>query len=263
MSDPVLYIGNKNYSSWSFRPWIGMRGRPLPLRRSWCRSTWATATRPSKRSLPPARCRFLSMGLTIWESLAILDHVARKHPESGLWPEDPGRRSQAMAMSAEMMSSFHGAQIGLPDEHAPRTHGPFRSPGDQADVARIQSLWNTCLEDYGGPFLFGSFSIADAMFAPVVNRLDVYDLRQRRRRRNTWTRSRHSRLAGMGRGRSGRALDRRRGRGLTPRPEPNQALGPGVKKILCTRWSNPGNAMYKLGKFPKSTCVSFGPWVGR
>jgi glutathione S-transferase len=175
MSDPVLYIGNKNYSSWSFRPWIGMRVAAISFEEKLVPFDMGNGNPAFKAFSPTGKVPVLvDNGQTIWESLAILDHVARKHPDSGLWPEDPGRRSQAMAMSAEMMTSFLALRAACPmNMRRPRRPIPLTS-AIQADVARIQSLWNTCLDDYGGPFLLGSFSVADAMFAPVVNRLDVY-----------------------------------------------------------------------------------------
>ncbi len=112
--------------------------------------------------------------VTIWESLAILDHVARKHPGSGLWPENQSDRSKAMAMSAEMMSSYAALRSACPMNMRRESKPISTTPAILADVARIQALWTGCLEQSGGPFLFGAFSIADAMFAPVVNRLDVY-----------------------------------------------------------------------------------------
>ena len=112
--------------------------------------------------------------VTVWESLAILDHVARKHPASGLWPQNPADRTRAMAMSSEMVSSFPALRSACP-MNMRRERKPIETtPAILADVARIQALWSNCLENSGGPFLFGAFSIADAMFAPVVNRLDIY-----------------------------------------------------------------------------------------
>ncbi|MCY0092585.1 glutathione S-transferase family protein [Hoeflea ulvae] len=175
MTDPVLYIGNKNYSSWSFRPWIGLRATGIAFEERLVPFDMA-AGNPAFRSFSPTgKVPVLIDGdLTIWESLAILDHAARSHPEAGLWPENPAHRSMAMAMSAEMMSSFPALRSACP-MNMRRTRRPIEvTPALQADVDRIQSLWSDCLRQSGGPFLFGRFSIADAMFAPVVNRLDVY-----------------------------------------------------------------------------------------
>ena len=113
-------------------------------------------------------------GVTVWESLAILDHVARKHPDTGLWPDDPALRSKAMAMGAELASSFQALRGACPMNMRRKRQAIATTPAILANVARIQSLWSESLKQSGGPFLLGGFSIADAMFAPVVNRLDVY-----------------------------------------------------------------------------------------
>lgn len=175
MAAPVLYIGNKNYSSWSFRPWIGMRTAGIAFEETLVPFDMAAGNPAFRAFSPTGKVPVLVDGdLTIWESLAILDHVARKHPETNLWPENFNDRSRAMAMSSEMVSSFPALRSACP-MNMRRDRKPVEtSPAILADVARIQQLWTGCLESSGGPFLFGGFSIADAMFAPVVNRLDVY-----------------------------------------------------------------------------------------
>lgn len=175
MADPVLYIGNKNYSSWSFRPWIGMRVAGIAFQEILVPFDMAAGNPAFKAFSPTGKVPVLvDDGLTVWESLAILDHVARTHPQSGLWPDDGTFRSKAMAMSAEMMSSFQALRSACP-MNMRRVRQPIETtPAILADVARIQTLWSECLAESGGPFLFGGFSVADAMFAPVVNRLDVY-----------------------------------------------------------------------------------------
>jgi glutathione S-transferase len=174
---PILYIGNKNYSSWSFRPWLGMTvsgiafdERLVPFN--------ANAKNPDfAKFSPTSQVPALVDGdETIWQSLAILDHVARKHPEAGLWPEDDKARSQAMAISCEMLSSFFALREACPMNMRRARAGISVTPEISADVSRIETIWSTCLEANGGPFLFGTFTLADAMFAPVVNRFDVYDL---------------------------------------------------------------------------------------
>ena len=112
--------------------------------------------------------------LKIPESLAILDHVARKFPDSGLWPTDPILRSRAMAMSCEMIGGFSALRNACPMNIR---KVPVKLAVDAAvlsDVARIEKVWEEALASSGGPFLCGAFSIADAMFAPVVNRLEIY-----------------------------------------------------------------------------------------
>ncbi|MGJ8572396.1 MAG: glutathione S-transferase family protein [Hoeflea sp.] len=175
MTGPVLYIGNKNYSSWSFRPWIGMRTTGIDFEEKLVPFDMAAGNPEFKAFSPTGKVPVLvDADLTVWESLAILDHVARKHPASGLWPENPADRTRAMAMSSEMASSFPALRSACP-MNMRRERKPIpTTPAILADVARIQALWSHCLEASGGPFLFGAFSIADAMYAPVVNRLDVY-----------------------------------------------------------------------------------------
>ena len=175
MSDPVLYIGNKNYSSWSFRPWIGLRVAAIPFEERLVPFDMAQGNVAFKAFSPSGKVPVLvEDGITIWESLAILDHMARKHQDSGLWPHDPVMRSRAMAMSAEMLFSFQALRTACPmNMRRPRREIAL-TPAILSDVARIQTLWSESLALSGGPFLLGGFSIADAMFAPVVNRLDVY-----------------------------------------------------------------------------------------
>ncbi|MBW3096588.1 glutathione S-transferase family protein [Pseudohoeflea coraliihabitans] len=170
-----LYIGNKNYSSWSFRPWIGLRHAGIPFEEV---QLWFDHDHghPEIRAMSPSgKVPVLADGdLVLPESLAILDHVARKLPETGLWPADPLWRSRAMAMACEMATGFSALRAACP-MNMRRTPAPIKTGAEVAgDVARIKTLWGKALADSGGPFLCGSFSIADAMFAPVVNRFVVY-----------------------------------------------------------------------------------------
>ena len=175
MTEPVLYIGNKNYSSWSFRPWIGMRTAGIAFTEELVPFDMAAGNPAFKAFSPTGKVPILIDGdVTIWESLAILDHVARKQPSSNLWPEELADRSKAMAMSSEMVSSFPALRSACPMSMRRQRKAIDVTPAILADVERIQTLWSECLARSGGPFLFGTFSIADAMYAPVVNRLDVY-----------------------------------------------------------------------------------------
>lgn len=171
-----LYIGNKNYSSWSFRPWIGMRQTGIDFEEVQLWFDFPAGNPEIKALSPTGKVPLLEDGgLLIQESLAILDHVARKFPETGLWPADPLWHSRAMAMACEMAAGFHALRGTC---HMNIRRAPSKIAVNDAilaDVARIETLWATSLTDSGGPFLCGDFSIADAMFAPVVNRLDVYD----------------------------------------------------------------------------------------
>ncbi|MFN3226474.1 MAG: glutathione S-transferase family protein [Hyphomicrobiales bacterium] len=173
---PILYIGNKNYSSWSFRPWLGMTVAGIAFEERLVRFN-ADARNPDYAEFSPTSQVpvLVDEDETVWQSLAILDHVARKHPETGLWPEAGRDRSHAMAIGCEMLSSFFALRAACPmNMRRPRSAIQV-TPDIVKDVERIETIWAICLDASGGPFLFGDFSLADAMYAPVVNRLDVYD----------------------------------------------------------------------------------------
>lgn len=174
---PILYIGNKNYSSWSFRPWLGMTVAGIAFEERLVPFN-ANAKNPDfAKFSPTSQVPALVDGdETIWQSLAILDHVARKNPQSGLWPDSDKDRSHAMAISCEMLSSFFALRGACPMNMRRQRSSIDVTPDIAKDVSRVEAIWSTCLQASGGPFLFGSFSLADAMFAPVVNRLDAYDL---------------------------------------------------------------------------------------
>ncbi len=175
MSGLTLYIGNKNYSSWSFRPWIGLRVAGIVFDEVLIPFDDDAGNPAIKAISPSGKVPVLREGdLLIPESLAILDHVARLHPDSGLWPADARDRTRAMVMCCHMVSGFQALRSACPmNMRRPRRAIPV-SAAVRADVTRIEQIWCDALAASGGPFLFGAFSIADAMFAPVVNRLDVY-----------------------------------------------------------------------------------------
>ncbi|TDH37601.1 glutathione S-transferase [Pseudohoeflea suaedae] len=175
MSRMKLYIGNKNYSSWSFRPWIGLRQAKIDFEEVQLWFDFPAGNPEIKALSPSGKLPLLEDGdLLIPESLAILDHVARKFPQSGLWPADPLWHSRAMAMACEMAAGFHALR-GTCHMNIRRVPSKIEvADAVLSDVARIETLWARSLAESGGPFLCGDFSIADAMFAPVVNRLDVY-----------------------------------------------------------------------------------------
>lgn len=176
-----LIIGNKNYSSWSFRPWIAMRSTGIafdeelvPLHQS------DTKQRILARS-PAGKVPVLIDGdAVVWESLAILEHLAEKFPNAGLWPRDAKSRAHARAISAEMHAGF----VPLRNHCPMNMRRPVKPRPPSAEVAanveRIDAMWSDCLarfgrgEGHGGPFLFGAFSAADAMYAPVVSRFHTY-----------------------------------------------------------------------------------------
>ena len=174
-----LVIGNKNYSSWSMRPWLALRANGIAFEEIFV-PLYTDNTADKERLLSfsasgkvPA---LIDDDDTIWDSLAIIEYVAEGFPEARLWPDDRAERAHARAISAEMHSGF----VALRSECGMNLHRPIRavalSPDAQANVARIEQIWTACRERHGGrgPFLFGTFGAADAMFAPVVHRLRTY-----------------------------------------------------------------------------------------
>lgn len=177
MARYTLVIGNKKYSSWSLRPWLVMRHAALafeeiriPLRQP------DTAARIREHS-PSGRVPVLHDGeRAIWDSLAIAEYLAERHPEAALWPADVAARALARSVSAEMHSGFQALRQHMPMHCGARFPGVGRTPEVLADIARITRSWRDCRERHGagGPLLFGTFSIADAMYAPVVLRFQTY-----------------------------------------------------------------------------------------
>jgi glutathione S-transferase len=172
----TLYIGNKNYSSWSFRPWIALTAAGIPFEEVLSPSTMRPAIHASRNSRRPARCRSAAWRRRVWQSLAIIEYVAELFPEAGLWPKERDKRAVARAVSMEMLAGFRALRNACP-MNIRRPKGKIAlADGVMADVARIETIWRDLRAHSGGPFLFGGFSGADAMFAPVVNRFETYDL---------------------------------------------------------------------------------------
>lgn len=180
-----LVIGNKVYSSWSMRPWIVMRAHALPFEETVVplRDT-STKDRILAHS-PSGKVPCLIDGdVTVWESLAIMEYLADRFPDKAIWPRDGKARAHARAVSAEMHAGFQKLRGECPmvitKRYAPRQ----RSPEVMADVARIAAVWREARENFGakakgadaGPFLYGSFTAADGMYAPVVTRLNTYSI---------------------------------------------------------------------------------------
>jgi glutathione S-transferase len=175
----TLVIGNKNYSSWSMRPWLALRANNIPFEEVFI---------PLYTDNPADKQRILSFSragkvpslvdgdITVWDSLAIIEYLAERFPEARLWPEDRAMRAHARSISAEMHSGF----VPLRSECGMNLHrpvGPIALSADaKANVARVDEIWRDCRQAYGkgGPFLFGAFTGADAMYAPVVHRFRTY-----------------------------------------------------------------------------------------
>jgi glutathione S-transferase len=177
MADIKIYLGNKNYSSWSLRPWLALKQTGaefdeelIPLGEA---NTRSTILRYSPSGRVPALIRG---GLTVWDSLAICEYLAESFPAARLWPADPAARAVARAVSAEMHSGFAALRNHLPMNM--RSSFPNRgvTPEVQADINRVTAIWRDCRKRFGagGPFLFGTFTNADAMYAPVVSRFRTY-----------------------------------------------------------------------------------------
>jgi len=173
-----LVIGNKNYSSWSMRPWLALRASNIPFEEIFIPLYTGQADKDrllsfSRSGKVPA---LIDDDLTIWDSLAIIEYLAERFPEAKLWPQDRAARAHARSVSAEMHSGF----LPLRNECGMNLHRPVGSialsEDARANIARVEEIWSDCRERYGrqGPFLFGAFSGADAMYAPVVHRFRTY-----------------------------------------------------------------------------------------
>ncbi len=172
-----LIIGNKNYSSWSFRPWLAMKGAGIAFE-----ETLIPLNAPDFKARLEAmsgagKVPVLIDGDThVWESLAILEYLAEKFPAAGLWPREPQARAHARAIASEMHAGFQVLRRDLPMN----IWRPVKArPLDAAavtDAARIDAIWSECRARFGagGPYLYGTFGAADAMYAPVVWRFHTY-----------------------------------------------------------------------------------------
>ncbi|MDP3295962.1 MAG: glutathione S-transferase family protein [Nevskia sp.] len=166
-----LVIGNKNYSSWSLRPWLALRVAGIAFEEQRIPLDEPDSKARMLAVSPAGRVPVLIDGSTvIWDSLAICEYAAERFPSSGLWPSDPLLRAKARSISAEMHSGYSGLRNAMPMNCRGRHPGKGQTPAALADIARIVELWSDALAASGGPFLFGSFTIADAFHAPVVSR---------------------------------------------------------------------------------------------
>ena len=174
----TLVIGNKNYSSWSMRPWLALKAGNIAFDEVMIPLYTGDADKQRIVNYTGSgKVPVLIDGdVTIWDSLSIIEYAAERFPQAQLWPEDRARRAHARSVSAEMHSGF----AALRDECGMNLHRPVRakqlSASARADIARIQQIWTECRERYGklGPYLFGALSSADAMYAPVVHRFRIY-----------------------------------------------------------------------------------------
>ena len=181
-----LYIGNKNYSSWSMRPWVLLTQAGIPFEEVMARFDSFAPDSDFKKIIDPVSPvgkvpALVDADLAVWDTLAIAEYLAEKFPDKQLWPADVKARARARSICAEMHSGFASLRSACPmniEASLPEI-GQLAwrdKPAVRADVARLVAMWSELLAQHGGPMLFGTFSVADAYFAPVVMRLKTYAL---------------------------------------------------------------------------------------
>ena len=182
----TLYIGNKNYSSWSMRPWVLLKQAGIPFEEVMVRFDALDADSAFKQAIqsvsPVGRVPVLvDGGFAVWDTLAIAEYAAERFPDKHLWPKDAKARARARSVCAEMHSGFSDLRTHCPmniEASLPQVGALVwrDQPAVRKDVQRIVSMWTGLLEEHKGPMLLGEFSIADAYFAPVCMRLKNYAL---------------------------------------------------------------------------------------
>ncbi len=171
----TLVIGNKNYSSWSLRPWLLLTETGIPFDEVRVALDTPTFAAEIGRYTPAGRVPVLIDGdLAIWDTLAIAEYVAEAFPDRGLWPTDRAARARARSLCAEMHAGFAALRRSMPMNVSASLPGCGWSVAVQDDVDRLTAMWRDCLATSGGPLLFGRFTIPDAYFAPVMSRLATY-----------------------------------------------------------------------------------------
>lgn len=172
----TLVIGNKNYSSWSMRPWVALSAFGIAFQEVRVLLDQPdTASRIAEYSAAGRVPVLIAGDMTIWDSLAICEYLAEQFPEKHMWPQDAAARAMARSVSAEMHSGFGGLRSAMSMNIRVSLPGRGRTPEAQGDIGRISEIWEECLSRFGHHrFLFGDFSIADAFFAPVVMRFRTY-----------------------------------------------------------------------------------------
>lgn len=182
MSILHLIIGNKNYSTWSLRPWMAMTMAGIPFHETVIPLDMPDTKDRIAEHSKAGRLPVLHHGkLAIWESLAIMEYLAEIFPDKHLWPKAVGARAMARSVANEMHAGFSALRNACPMNLRRPRRKVAMSDAVHADVARIEAIWRECRTRHGkdgknGKFLFGKFGIADAMYAPVVTRLDTYDI---------------------------------------------------------------------------------------
>ena len=182
MARYTLIVGTRNWSSWSLRPYMALKatGAPFEVVDIRLRHSEAPTTREQILKYSPAgkvpvlKIEEAGKVLTVWDSLAICETVAERHPEAGLWPKDAGTRATARSYACEMHSGFADVRDQLTLDFARNLEMPELRPETKTQIERILSAWDEALAAYKGEFLFGNLSVADCMYAPVVSRFLTY-----------------------------------------------------------------------------------------
>jgi glutathione S-transferase len=180
MTQLTLVIGNKNYSSWSLRPWLLMKQLELEFEEIIIPLYTSEATSQLQRYSPSKKVPvLLHNNITVWESLAICEYLAETFPYLPCWPENKTARALARSISTEMHSGFQVLRQNMPMNCRNRYPGKGLALGVEKDISRITDIWKECKQKFGtnGNFLFGDFTIADAMFAPVALRFITYNVK--------------------------------------------------------------------------------------
>jgi glutathione S-transferase len=180
-ADYTLYLGSKNFSSWSLRPWLAMKMAGLvfdevvvPL--------YTAETRPRilafspTGKVPALKIAEQGQSYVVWDSLAICETIADRHPEAQLWPDEPRERAEARSIVSEMHSGFPDLRKAMSMDLAKRYPTPEMDDALHAQVSRIIAMWEGALRRHQGGFLYGRFSIADAFYAPVATRFETYSV---------------------------------------------------------------------------------------
>jgi glutathione S-transferase len=171
----TLHVGSKRYSSWSLRPYLALAHAGASFETRTILFGQPTTRDDIAKVSPTGRVPVLHHdGLVIWDSIAICEYANELFPEARLWPEDRARRARARAISAEMHAGFAALRQHMPMNLDASKPGQGHVPEALADARRVQAIWREALDASGGPFLFGAFTIADAMFAPVTTRFTTY-----------------------------------------------------------------------------------------
>lgn len=173
----TLVIGNKAYSSWSLRPWLALKHTGVPFTEVLVQLRQPDSRANILQHSPSGRVPLLKHGArAVWDSLAICEYLAETYSDSGLWPDDAYARAVARSMSAEMHSGFADLRSDMPMDLKAQRPGEGRTAACLADIGRVTGIWRDARARFGagGPYLFGGFSIADCMYAPVVTRFETY-----------------------------------------------------------------------------------------